>query len=96
MPLTAAQQAELEALQAEASKPEPRTEGGLAGILHTVLDVVSGAVPHLAADAWAALHHQVEDQYGEQPAEPAADDGQAAADSSSSSSSPGKGKAGKA
>lgn len=72
MPLTPEQQAQLEALQAESSKPEPRTGSGLAGILHTVLDVVSGAVPHLAADAWTELHHQVESHLGElPPAEPA-------------------------
>ena len=96
MALTPEQEKQLAELQAEQNKPDPRTESGLAGILHTVLDVVAGDVAHLPADAWAALHRQVEDVAGEkQPEQPAADDGQAAADSSSSGksspSSPGKG-----
>ena len=91
MPLTPQQQQQLADLQAEASRPEPRTETGLAGILHTVLDVVSGAVPHLAAETWADLHHQVETSYGDQPAdEGQAVEGQAADDAASSSSSSSK------
>jgi leucyl-tRNA synthetase len=93
MPLTPDQEKQLAELQAEQARPEPRTETGLAGILHTVLDVVSGAVPHLAAETWAQLHSQVEGNFGEQqPAEqPAPDEGQAADDSGTSSpSSPGK------
>jgi len=62
MPLTPEQQAQLEALQAEATRPEPRTETGLAGVLHTILDVVSGAVPHLPPEAWGALHSAAEAQ----------------------------------
>jgi hypothetical protein len=96
MVLTPAQQAELEALQAEASKPEPRTETGIAGVLHVLLDVAAGAVPHLAADAWAELHHQVEDHLGEQPAEQPADDDQGASSSAGASSSKGKSSSGKA
>ena len=74
MPLTKEQEAQLAELQAEAGKPEPRTETGVAGVLHTLLDVVSGNVPHLAADAWVALHSAVEHELGnqdqaEQPAE---------------------------
>ena len=60
MALTPEEQAQLEALQAQANAPEPRTTTGLKGILHTVLDVVSGNVPHLAEDAWKALHTAVE------------------------------------
>jgi hypothetical protein len=93
--LTPEQQSELEALQAEASKPEPRTETGLAGLLHTVLDVVSGAVAHLPGEAWAALHSQVEHQLGEAPAESSGPSGGSSSGSSSSSSGSGKDSGGK-
>lgn len=67
MPLTKEQEAQLAELQAEQNKPEPRTESGLAGILHSILDVVSGDVAHLPAEAWAALHSQVEQTAGDAP-----------------------------
>jgi len=60
MALTEEQQALLEALQAKAAEKEPRTETGLKGVLHAVLDVVSGNVAHLPADAWETLHATVE------------------------------------
>lgn len=60
MALTPAEQAQLDALQAQANAPEPRTTDGLKGVLHTILDVVSGNVPHLASDAWKDLHTVVE------------------------------------
>jgi hypothetical protein len=69
MPLTPEQEAQLAALQAEAVRPEPRTETGIAGILHTLIDVASGAVAHLGSDVWAGLHHQAE-ALAPQPAEP--------------------------
>jgi len=60
MALTEEQAAQLAALEAERDAPEPRTETGLAGVLHTLLDVASGHVPHLSGEAWAALHHEAE------------------------------------
>lgn len=87
MALTPDQQAQLEALQAEANAPPHRTADGLKGVLHTVLDVVSGNVPHLAVDAWDALHAAVEaydeaHQGAAAAAEPAAVDEDPAAGSS--------------
>lgn len=104
MPLTKDQQAELERLQAEQAKPEPRTESGLAGLLHTVLDVVSGTVAHLPGEVWADLHSTVESELGakdaapadEAPADEAPADGQGSSSSGASSSkgsSSSKGKA---
>jgi hypothetical protein len=55
----------------------------VAGVLHVLLDVASGAVAHLGADAWAALHHTVEGELGTLEDKP----GEAASSSSSSSSS---------
>jgi hypothetical protein len=60
MALTAAEQAQLDALQAQANAPEPRTADGLKGVLHTILDVLSGTVAHLPEDAWKTLHTTVE------------------------------------
>jgi len=70
MALTEEQQALLEALQAKAAEKEPRTETGLKGVLHAVLDVVSGNVAHLPADAWEVLHSTVEHYDETHPAEP--------------------------
>ena len=61
MVLTPEQQAELDALQAKAAEPEPRTETGVTGVLHALIDSASGVVAHRAADAWEALHHQAEE-----------------------------------
>jgi hypothetical protein len=100
MQLTAEQQAVFDALVAKQAETEPRTETGLVGILHSLIDSASGAVAHRGEDVWAALHHQAEQLAetavetavtGEAPAEVPAE---AAADDSSSGS-PGKGKAGK-
>lgn len=60
MALTEEQEAQLAALLEQRAAPEPRTETGLAGLLHVLLDVVSGAVPHLAPEVWAVLHKQAE------------------------------------
>lgn len=90
MPLSKDQQAELERLQAEAVKPEPRTDTGLAGVLHTVLDVASGVVAHLPKGEWAALHSTVEQELGDKRAQ--AGESSSGKDSSDTSSS-GKGKA---
>lgn len=60
MALTEAEQAELARLQAQANAPDPRTGDGLKGVLHTILDVVSGDVAHLGAGAWQELHRTVE------------------------------------
>lgn len=60
MALTPEQQAELDRLQAEAAKPEPRTETGVTGILHALIDTVSGVVAHRGEEAWAKLHSQAE------------------------------------
>ena len=51
MALSEQEQAELDALQAKAAEPEPRTTTGLAGVLHTLVDVASGAQAHLPADS---------------------------------------------
>jgi|SRR5580704_13387669 leucyl-tRNA synthetase len=69
MVLSPEQEAQLAELQAQANAPEPRTDTGVKGVLHTLIDVVSGVVPHLGEDAWKALHKQAED--GDQAAEPA-------------------------
>ena len=71
MALTADQQALLDALVAKQSEPEPRTETGLAGILHALIDTVSGAVAHRGADSWAELHQQAEQLAAPAPAEEA-------------------------
>lgn len=86
MPLTKEQEQQLAELQAEQSRPEPRTESGLAGVLHSVLDVLAGDVAHLPAEAWAALHSQVEQTVGDQAEQQNAPDKAAASSSSSSGS----------
>lgn len=60
MALTDAEQAELDRLIARKVAPEPRTETGVAGILHALIDSVSGAEAHRGPEAWAALHKQAE------------------------------------
>lgn len=60
MVLTPEQQAELAALQEEAKKPEPRTDTGLVGILHALIDSASGVVAHRSDGDWAALQSQAE------------------------------------
>lgn len=67
--LSDAERAQLAELQAKENAPEPRTETGVKGVLHTLIDVVSGVVPHLGEDAWQQLHKQAED--GDQAAAPA-------------------------
>jgi len=68
MALTETEQAELARLQAQANAPDPRTADGLKGVLHTILDVVSGDVASLGARAWRELHLIVETY--DQPPEP--------------------------
>jgi leucyl-tRNA synthetase len=70
MALTEEQAKLLAELQAQQDAPEPRTETGLAGLLHTLIDVVSGRVPHVAPEAWDALHKEAEAQAAGAPAEP--------------------------
>ena len=82
MALTPEQQAQLDALEAEKNKPEPRTDTGVAGVLHVLLDIGSGALAHLGSDAWAALHRTVESELGAPPEK----DGGASSSGSSSSS----------
>lgn len=60
MVLTPEQQAELDRLNAEAAKPEPRTETGLVGILHALIDSAAGSIAHRGEEAWKALHTQAE------------------------------------
>jgi hypothetical protein len=60
MALSEEQARQLAQLEAERDAPEPRTTAGLKGVLHILLDVASGNVPHLATDAWQALHTAVE------------------------------------
>jgi hypothetical protein len=71
MALTAEQQAQLDALQAQAAAPEPRTETGVAGILHTLLDVNTGTLAILTPEAAAALHADVETAVGDGSITPA-------------------------
>ena len=71
--LTPAEQAQLAELQAKENAPEPRTETGVKGVLHTLIDVVSGKVAHLSDDAWAQLHRQAEGNDGDGQAADASD-----------------------
>jgi len=64
MALTPEQQAQLEALQEAAAAPDPRTTSGLAGVLHTLADVASGAVAGLGGDVWAGIHAEIEKALG--------------------------------
>jgi hypothetical protein len=70
MVLTPEQQAELDSLTAQAALPEPRTETGVTGVLHALIDSASGAVAHRGAEAWAALHTQAEGTAEREAAEP--------------------------
>ena len=81
MALSKEQQAQLDALEAVRDAPPVRTEHGLAGILHTLIDLVSGRVAHVAPDVVDELHGQAEELAGEPaedeaagPAEDQADD----------------------
>jgi len=65
MALTPDQQAQLAQLEAERDAPEPRTETGIKGVLHTLIDVAAGRVAHLPDEAWDALHRQAEDHDAE-------------------------------
>lgn len=76
MPLTPAQQAQLEALQAEAAKPEPRTEKGIVGVIHALIDIVGGVVAHVSPETLTELHTQAE--YNGDPPEPDTGDAGAA------------------
>jgi hypothetical protein len=60
MALTPQEQAVLEELQRRAAEKPPRTETGIAGLLHTLIDVASGAVAHLGPERWGELHDQAE------------------------------------
>ena len=60
MALTDAEQAELDRLIAQKVAPEPRTETGVAGVLHALIDSVSGAVAARGPEDWAALHKEAE------------------------------------
>jgi hypothetical protein len=75
MPLTPQQRALLAELEEEAKKPEPRTDKGIVGVLHTLIDIVGGRVPHVSPDAIDELHTQTE--YDGDPPEP--DTGEATA-----------------
>ena len=70
--LTPEQQAQLDALNAEAARPEPRAETGVAGLLHALIDSASGEVAHRGPDEWAALHRQAEDLAEPEPEAPPA------------------------
>lgn len=79
MPLTPEQQAQLAALQAEQDAPPHRTREGLAGVLHSLLESVSGLVPHRSPEQWFQLAETIETvagdvagakaESGDQPAE---------------------------
>ena len=85
MALTKEQADQLAQLEAERDAPPVRTGHGLAGILHTLIDLVSGRVAHISPDVVDELHGQAEELAGggeDQAAdtEPAVED-QAAGDS---------------
>lgn len=65
MALSAEQQAQLDALMAAKDAPAYRTSSGLAGVLHKLTDVVSGAVAHVGPDEWAAVHDEIEAAAGD-------------------------------
>lgn len=67
MALTAEQQAQLEALQAEASKPPHRTREGVAGVLHALIETVAGVVAHRSPEDWAQMAETVEQELGTPP-----------------------------
>jgi hypothetical protein len=69
MPLTADQQAELDALLAAQNAPAHRTRSGLAGVLHALIESASGAVPHRSPEQWTELAELVEELAGDQDAE---------------------------
>lgn len=60
MALTEAEQAELDRLIAQKVAPEPRTETGVVGVLHALIDTASGAAANRSGEEWAALHRQAE------------------------------------
>jgi hypothetical protein len=67
MALTPEQQAQLEALQAAADAPPHRTRDGLAGVLHALIESVSGLVPHRSPQQWLELAETVEQAVGTPP-----------------------------
>lgn len=71
MPLTAAQQAQLAELQAAQDAPPHRTRDGLAGVLHSLIESVSGFVPHRSPQEWEQMAETVEDVAGVPPADQA-------------------------
>lgn len=65
MPLTADQQAQLNALLAEQDAPPYRTQTGIAGVLHRLIDSLSGAVAHRSPEEWAQMAETVEQAAGD-------------------------------
>lgn len=75
MPLTPEQEAQLAALQQAQNAPPHRTRTGLAGVLHKVIESLSGAVAHRSPQEWLDLAETVEHELGQpesgdQPAGP--------------------------
>jgi hypothetical protein len=68
MALTPEQEKALAALEAERDAPEPRTTTGVKGVLHTLLDLASGVVPHISPERFAELHRQAEGNDGQDQA----------------------------
>lgn len=85
MALTKEEQAELDALKVKENAPEPRTEDGLPGLLHALIDSVSGTVAHRGAEVWLELHRAAEDLAGAKAA-PKQEKSSSSAPSSSGSS----------
>lgn len=74
MPLTPAQQAQLAELMAAQDAPPHRTRTGVAGVLHAIIDSLSGAVAHRSPGDWLEMAETVEHDLGtpeggDQPAE---------------------------
>jgi hypothetical protein len=83
MPLTPEQQAQLAELQAAQDAPPVRTREGLAGVLHALVESVSGLVPHRSPEEWLQLAETVEHVAGAAPAEAESGDQPAGGDQAS-------------
>lgn len=64
MALTKQQQDQLAQLEAERDAPPVRTGHGLPGILHALIDLVSGRVAHVSPEVVDELHGQAEELAG--------------------------------
>lgn len=65
MALTKEQEDLLAALEAQRDERPPRTTTGIAGVLHELIDLVTGATPHVSPERAEELHSQAEDAAGD-------------------------------